>query len=114
MAKKLVAVMLGLAVAILNPLAACSLLGGFDFGAKEMRAAVEGTWTVTSPAGEDAPAVAYTITIRQGTGAERKPSAAGGLVAPAAACGDRSFVATAAACLDTSRMPLDVQIVEGP
>ncbi|MBZ0237567.1 MAG: hypothetical protein K8M05_34940, partial [Deltaproteobacteria bacterium] len=43
------------------------------------------------------------------------PSAAArGLVAPAAACDQRSLVRTASACIDSTEMPLEVQIVKGP
>ncbi len=115
MKKKLVAVVLGLAAMILNPFVACSALDeDYTFGATEMRAAVEGTWTVEVPASGEAPALAYTVTVAQARGAARRTSAGASLVAPATACGNRSLVAEAAACIDTTDMPLEVNIVTGP
>ncbi len=116
MPRKLVVILLGFAALVLNPFAACAVEPGWRFGANEMRAAIEGTWTITVPArGPDAPAMTYTVSIRQGDGSARSESAsASSLVAPAAACGSRSFVRTAGACLDSTEMPLDVQIVTGP
>lgn len=112
--KKLAALVLGLAALVLNPLFACSELEpGYAFGEVEMRAAVEGTWRISVPAhGADAPALEYTLVIAQGTKVARLQQR--GLVAPAAACGSRSFVRTASACIDDTTMPLDVQIVRGP
>lgn len=114
MTKKLAALVLGLAALVLNPFFACSALApGFELGADEMRAAVEGTWTITVPGnGVDAPAVEFTVVIAQRASVARLDDHS--LVAPAAACGSRSFVKTAAACLDSTKMPLDVQIVKGP
>jgi hypothetical protein len=115
MVKKALVLVLGLAALILNPIAACSLFEpSFNFGAAEMRAAVEGTWTITAPATADHPAMEYTVRIAQGDAAARPDLASLGLVAPAAACGSRSFVRPAAACIDATRMPLDIQIVKGP
>lgn len=113
---KLVVILLGLAALVLNPFVACSHEPPWRFGANELRAAIEGTWTVTVPArGPDDPALTYTVHIRQGDGSTRDQRAsASSLVTPAAACGDRSFVRTAAACMDRTEMPLDVQIVAGP
>lgn len=114
MTKKLAALVLGLAALVLDPFFACSAVApGFEFGADEMRAAVEGTWTITVPAGgKDAPAVAYQVVIAQRASVARLDEHS--LVAPAAACGTRSLVRTAGACLDATKMPLDVQIVKGP
>lgn len=116
MVKKALVLVLGLAALILNPIAACSLFEpSFNFGAAEMRAAVEGTWTITAPATADRPALEYTVRIAQSDKAVRPEHAfLDNLVTPAAACGSRSFVRPAAACLDSTNMPLDIQIVKGP
>jgi hypothetical protein len=115
MSKKLAAVSLGLAALVLSPFAACSLEPPWEFGAREMRAAVEGTWTIRSPADPDTPGREYTVIITQSDEPRRAAASTRGwsLVAPASACGSRSFVRTASACVDGSSMPLDVQLVDG-
>ena len=85
---------------LLNPFYACSDLFGPDFGATEMRAAVEGTWRVTLPD--------RTVTIRVVQGGKAEQQSAASLIRPAVACGHRTFVKSAEACMDVSELPLEV------
>lgn len=96
------------AVLVLNPVS--GVLSGPRFGAAELRAAVEGTWrlTVEGQGGEN-----QTVTFRlaQGTAADLRQARAPGLVREAAACGGRSLVRSAGACMDETRMPLEVTLI---
>lgn len=84
-------------------LANCDLILGPDwkYGEAEMRSAVEGTWKLTRK-GE-----AITLVAKQATSAQHSERERG-LVKAAAACGNRSFVKQAAACIDSTRMPLEL------
>jgi hypothetical protein len=82
---------------LLNPLYACNTLLGYDFGEREMHRAIEGNWTVVHGDKRTSLAIAE---------AHEAVHASAGLIAPAAACGHRSFVTEAAACVETSRMAL--------
>ncbi len=95
---------------VLDPASACIGSPSYTFGEHELRAAVEGTWqlTITSPKGS---AETYTLAI---TESDKPQHAARAWIKSAAACGSRSFVRNASACMDTTRMPLDVRIVAGP
>lgn len=105
--KRTVITVVALAVLVLNPV--FGLLSGYDFGAPEMRAAVEGTWqlTIASPS---APPRTITFTLAQGA---ESPDvhATRSLVRPAAACGHRSLVKAASACIDSTNMSLDVTMI---
>jgi hypothetical protein len=96
-----------LAVLVLNPV--FGLLRDYDFGAPEMRAAVEGTWqlTIASPG---APPRTITFTVAQAAPFP-EVHATRGLVRPAAACGRRSLVKAASACIDSTNMSLDVTAI---
>jgi len=88
---------------LVNPFVACGDVA-FQYGEAEMRAAVVGTWRLTLPGGQ--PQV-ITFTIEQATSATQTHSTnERGLISSAAACGHRTFVKSAEACLDTSDMPL--------
>jgi hypothetical protein len=119
--KRSVVTVIALAVLVLNPV--FGVLSRPDFGAAEMRAAVEGTWqlTVASPG---APPRTITFTLAQGDdpaeptdpaepAKPRDAHAAWSLVRPAAACGHRSLVKTAGACRDVTDMPLEVTVIAG-
>jgi hypothetical protein len=99
----------------LNPGLACGPAEAeFQYGATEMRAAIEGDWAVSiTPTG--GAAMEYVVNLKQASG--NNPAAARstrrGLVRQAHACGARTLVASAAACIDYSEMPLDVTIKEG-
>lgn len=101
----------GLAVLVLNPV--FGVFAGPSFGAEELRAAVEGTWRLTVQA-EDGTARAVTFRLAQGSEVEGGHASAHALVRPAAACGRRTLVKSAGACLDETRMPLEVtRIADG-
>jgi hypothetical protein len=124
------------AVLVLN--LRCGAFGGPRFGEREMKAAVEGTWqltigepTASGPAtgerigsgqagerggggiGERAGGEQIvTFRIEQGRKA-RHAGARSALVQSAEACGTRSLVRAAEACVDVTRMPLDVTLIAG-
>src|SRR5512140_605696 len=92
---------IGLAVLSLSPVAIWwSVTPHYDYGDTELRAAVEGTWQLTTTTGRN-----LTFTIRQAKETERT-HASRGLVQSAAACGHRTLVRSAEACMDVSEMPL--------
>jgi hypothetical protein len=104
----MVAVTLGIAALILNPW--FGVTSGFDYGAPEMRTAIEGTWRLTlTPNGE--PRREITFRIAQGAAASQPHATSHALVRAAAACGRRSLVRTAGACRDTSEMPLEITVL---
>ena len=100
--------MIGLAALVLNPV--FGVLAGPSFGADELRAAVEGTWRLTVR-GDDGAARTVTFRLAQGSEVEGEHASAHALVRPAAACGRRTLVKSAGACLDSTRMPLEVTLL---
>ncbi len=109
--RTLVICVLGLAALVLNPFAAC-IGPSFDFGATEMRAAIEGTWKVTIAKNDVAPARELTIALEQGKEA-KQTHAMRSVVPIAAACGSRSLVKNAEACMDVTHMPLAITVLAG-
>lgn len=103
-----VCAVVGLAVLVLNPV--FGVLAGTSFGADELRAAVEGTWRLTVR-GDDGAARTVTFRIAQGSEVEGGHASARALIRPAAACGRRTLVKSAGACLDETRMPLEVTLL---
>ena len=100
-----------IAVFFLNPSFACSDEPEFQYGAAEMRAAVEGDWSFTiTPDGGDATQVA--VHVDQAATAP-STAARAALVRAAHACGTRTLVKGAGACIDISQMPLAVSYVSG-
>ena len=98
----------------LNPGLACTDEPEFQYGAAEMRAAVEGDWSFTiTPDGGDATQV--TVHIEQAATAPATGGAGSrrALVRAAHACGTRTLVKGAGACSDSSQMPLAVSYVSG-
>ena len=99
----------------LNPALACSDEPEFQYGAAEMRAAVEGDWSLTiTPDG--ATAMQVTVHVAQAptaaaATASRLPARA--LVRAAHACGSRTLIQAASACTDQTEMPLTVSYVGG-
>jgi hypothetical protein len=104
---------LSVAVFLLNPSFACSDEPDFQFGAAEMQAAVAGDWAFTiTPTGGYAMQV--TVHIDQGTAPATAARTAGlALVRAAHACGNRTLVKSAEACIETTQMPLAVGYVSG-
>lgn len=106
--RKALVVVVGLSALVLSP-AGCGLFGPtFNYGAKEMRAAVEGTWVLESA---ELPSGTLTFEVRQA--AEARRSVPGGLVRSAMACSSRTLVRNAHACADVTRMPLEVKVANG-
>jgi hypothetical protein len=104
-----------IAVFFLNPTFACGPAEPqYQYGAAEMRAAVEGNWSFTiTPQG--GPAAQVTVHLSQSA---TVPAATSGrlkrmYVRSAYACGSRTLVKSAGACIDESIMPLDVTYVSG-
>jgi hypothetical protein len=80
------------------------------FGAKELRAAVEGTRRLTLRTVDGAEqTIAFTIV--QGGPAAGTHASNRALVQPAAACGTRTLVKPAGACVDETYMPLEVTLL---
>lgn len=103
--RKLTIAVLGLAALVLNPAYACRTQKAFEFSAHEMRAAVEGTWMLTTVKGS------YTFEIEQAAAAQH--SSTRSLISPAHACGARTLVRSASACEDSSVMPIVVHLAGG-
>jgi len=101
------------AVFFLNPTFACSDEPQFQYGADEMRAAVEGDWlfTITLESGP----MQVAVYIEQAPGSPAATARAPGraMVRAAHACGTRTLVKSAGACSDDSQMPLAVSYVLG-
>jgi len=106
---------LPLAAFLLNPNLACGVgEPEFHFGATEMRAAFEGDWTFTfTPA--DGASTQVTLHLAQAAMpiASRVPGDGGGLIRSAQACGTRTLIKGAGACIDSTQMPLTVTYVAG-
>jgi hypothetical protein len=103
-----VCTVVGLAVLVLSPM--IDLVPRPNFGADELRAAVEGTWRLTV---RDENGAEGTVTFRlaQGSEVEGEHASAHTLIRPAAACGRRTLVRSAGACKDITRMPLEVTLI---
>jgi hypothetical protein len=112
---------IAVAALVLNPV--FGITSGFDYGAPELRAALEGTWRLTITTGitgttGDAPRV-ITFTIAQASRADRMHAmramhaSSGTWVRSAAACGGRTLVRTAGACMDYTDMPLEATVLTG-
>ena len=102
MRKELVVVALGFAVMILNPYYVNPLKSKFSYSAAEMKAAIEGTWTLTL---DDR---SYIFHIQQ---ADRDwmPQVSERAMR-LSSCTHRTLVASAAACRDITRMPVVVTL----
>ena len=105
-----------LAFFFLNPALACGPAEPqFQYGAAEMRAAVEGDWSFTiTPDGGTATQVTLHIdeaATAPDAGVARAPVR--GLLRAAYACGTRTLVKSAGACGDASQMPLALSFVSG-
>ena len=103
------------ALFFLNPSFACSDEPEFQFGAEEMRAAVEGDWTftITPDGGAE---MQVTVRIEQAATATGGATSRGSnvrLVRAAHACGNRTLVKNAAACSDVTEMPLTLTYLSG-
>jgi hypothetical protein len=107
----------GLAAFLLNPSFACSSSeADYQYGEAELRAAVEGDWSLRVERSAGAP-LELTLRLAQssGTSASALPPRVPGrsLLRSAHACGTRTLVASAHACVDSTEMPLSVDFVAG-
>jgi hypothetical protein len=105
---------LGAGVFLFNP-AACDLGDDFKYGEGELRAAVEGTWSVTiEPAGGGAP-MAFQVRVEQASAAGQalRSGERAAFVTAAMACEQRTLVRSAGACSSSTEMPLAGQVIEG-
>lgn len=111
---------LAVVVFFLNPGIACTTgpEADYKYGEAEMRSAVEGTWALTLAASDvssDTPIILQVTESRDAQPDQIQAAKSGrGLIRHAAACGTRTFVASVQACIDSSEMPLDVELVSGP
>lgn len=87
----------------------------FHYGATEMRAAAEGTWTFVIAPDTGASPLELTVKVEQATqsAGTQARSAGRGLLRRAEACGTRTLVKSANACFDLTQMPLAVTFVSG-
>ena len=107
-------------VFFLNPGFGCSSgqEDNYQYGEAEMKTAVEGTWVLTLGASAGSPNEVITVRVAESSKAHadntRTVNHRRGMIRAAAACGTRTLVASAHACIDSSEMPLDVTLVSGP
>ncbi|HTA19176.1 MAG TPA: hypothetical protein VK989_07770 [Polyangia bacterium] len=104
------------AIFFLNPGFACGPPEPqYQYGAAEMRAAVEGSWSFTLTPITAGASKTVTLRIAQSTTAPAQEARAPGraFVRAAYACGNRTLVASASACVDSSSMPLAITFVSG-
>jgi hypothetical protein len=99
---------------LLDPSVACGPAEPqYQYGAAEMRAAVEGNWSFAiTPEGGTTP-IQLTVKIAQAAPGAQARASGRAFVRAAHACGSRTLVRSAGACLDTSVMPLAVTFVSG-
>ena len=93
---------------VVNPFFACEVGGNFRYGMRDIRAALDGTWSATVYSSEGPKTV--TFSIKPG---RLEQHARAGLVASAVACGHRDLVASAEACIRTTNVPLIVVALDG-
>jgi hypothetical protein len=100
----------GLGAVLLNPGFGCG--PDYQYGAEELRAAVEGTWQVAITA-PDGTTTRLQIALEQGAQTASSARRTGALVREAAACGTRTLVKGAGACIDSTEMPLAGRVLSG-
>jgi hypothetical protein len=102
------------AVFLLNPSFACVDEPEFQFGAAEMRAVVEGDWSITIIAPPSGEMVQATVHVEQAAAPARAAvhTPGGALVRAAYAC-SRTLLKSAGACIESTQMPLAVTFVSG-
>ncbi len=109
MVKKLVVAAVVLATLVITPyfLLSSYRSSGFSFGEREVRAAVEGRWTLKLPGRELEVSLALAGSSSRASARSARETA---WVRPAAACDHRTLVRSAEACLDTTDVELTVTI----
>jgi len=111
MMRKFVVALAALAAFLITPYFLFEAYFTYQFGEAEMRAAVEGTWTLELHPTEGAPR-SITFRIEQARQAAHG-SRERGWIRAASACGHRTFIRSAEACMDASDMDLTLTAV-GP
>ncbi|MEP6863077.1 MAG: hypothetical protein ABJE66_20795 [Deltaproteobacteria bacterium] len=96
--KKLIGVAIVVVLVAVNPVFRM-FVHDYSYSETDIRHAVEGAWTVTP---EHGAAIHFTATERSMHAARE------GLIRSAGACGERSFVHTAGACMDFSTLDLAI------
>ncbi|HWO24507.1 MAG TPA: hypothetical protein VNO30_37450 [Kofleriaceae bacterium] len=109
MLRKLVVAAVAVAVFLITPYFLYQRVTAYGFGEAEMRRAVEGTWTLelTTAAGAQR---SITLEIEQARSAARAERERG-WIRSAAACGSRTFIRSADACVDASMMDLKLTAI---
>jgi len=99
----------------LNPSFACTDEPQFQYGAEEMRAAVQGDWsfTVTPDGGTATQVMVHLDQAAVAASATASRAQGRAVVRAAHACGTRTLVKSAGACIDISQMPLAVTYLSG-
>ena len=86
----------------------------FQYGAAEMLAAITGNWTFTiTPSGGTATAMTVQFDEADNAPGATTHASASALIREAHACGSRTLVKSAGACIDVSSMPLAITFVSG-
>jgi hypothetical protein len=116
MSVRSLAIPLALLAFFLNPGLACTDEPQFQYGEAEMKAAAEGTWVITlgNPSNDQITVQVVESSKAQADQIRAARGSREGFISSAFACGNRTFVASAHACIDESTMPLDVVFVSGP
>jgi hypothetical protein len=113
MLRRAVVGIVGVLALVLSPFYGCHAETRFDYDEDDMRAAVEGTWVLRVPATETAAAREITFTLTQASKVARRGDDGIFSVRAASACSSRTFVRPAHACIDSTTMPLDVEVIAG-
>src|SRR5262245_19841349 len=110
------ALFFGVAAFLLNPAYACSSAEPeYQYGEAELRAAVAGEWSLTVSRSSGTP-LELTLHLEQSmqpTASLAPAPSDAPLLRSAHACGTRTLLASAQACIDASEMPLAVSFVAG-
>lgn len=109
--RKLALAIVAVAAFLITPYFLYTEVIAFQFGEAEMRGAVEGTWVVELAPSEGAPR-SITLGIEQARSAKHSARERG-LIRSASACGHRTFVRSAEACLDISELELKLTAMGG-
>jgi hypothetical protein len=113
--RKAIALVIAALAFVFNPLFACDSLPlspDWDYGEKDMRTAVEGTFELSVQPVDRGPGTKLAFQIKQKRAAKQR-HAASSWISTANACTSRDFIATAGACIDDSFMEVEFVAVRG-
>lgn len=94
-----------------NP-AACESGDDFQYGEKELKSAVEGTWNVSIEPARGG-LILFTVRLEQASAVAASAGAGLAFPAGAGACTNRTLVKSAGACVSITEMPLTGEVTEG-